>query len=320
MKNPVFSFIKDFFDFSQKEMNGFVVMIAIMLFVIVGTIVYDHFSVKEIGLNLKESQTLDSLVAHLETHKVVYKTYQKPSFEPYIKNENAVKLFHFNPNTISENDLISLGLKQYLAERIVKYRTKGGKFKVKADLKKMYGLPETKYAELEPFIDLPAIIAFENTKKEAKSDDFKSKYPQNYPEKSPKIFKKQDLNLADTIALEKVYGVGLKLASRIIKYREKLGGFLSFYQLKEVWGLDSTTIKEIEKKFLIEEGFQAEKINVNTDDFQLLKSHPYIGFTKAKLILNYRKMHGTYYGIDQLKQIQTISVEEIEKMKPYLEF
>ena len=63
--------------------------------------------------------------------------------------------FPFNPNTITQDSLQLLGFSQRQAARIKKYRTKGGKFRVKRDFAKMYVVDSAKYASLEPFILLP---------------------------------------------------------------------------------------------------------------------------------------------------------------------
>lgn len=63
--------------------------------------------------------------------------------------------FPFNPNTITEDSLQMLGFSPRQAASIIKYRTKGGKFRVKRDFAKMYVVDSVKYAALEPFILLP---------------------------------------------------------------------------------------------------------------------------------------------------------------------
>ena len=65
------------------------------------------------------------------------------------------KTFPFNPNTITEDSLQMLGFSQQQAASIIKYRTKGGKFRVKRDFSRMYVVDSAKYAALEPFILLP---------------------------------------------------------------------------------------------------------------------------------------------------------------------
>lgn len=320
MKSSIFNFIKDFFEFSQKEMNGFAIMTAIMISMVVGLVAFNQLSnTNDQDFSKKDAQILDSLLKEIQAQKPIYND-KNDKISNVEENANAIALFSFDPNIASEDEFLALGIKPFLAERILKYRLKGGKFKIKSDFKKMYGLSEEKYAELLPYILLPETKAEIGKNKDPVVENSKPKYPdvdQKYPKKE---FKKGDINTADSVTLEKVYGIGFKLASRIIKYREKLGGFVSLVQLKEVWGLDSTAINEIEKKYEIVENFQPKKININNADFQVLKSHPYIGANKAKLILNFKKMHGTYYAIDQLKQIQAISAEEIGKLNPYIEF
>ena len=63
--------------------------------------------------------------------------------------------FPFNPNTITQDSLQMLGFSRRQAASIIKYRTKGGKFRVKRDFAKMYVVDSAKYAALEPFILLP---------------------------------------------------------------------------------------------------------------------------------------------------------------------
>ena len=63
--------------------------------------------------------------------------------------------FPFNPNTITQDSLQMLGFSQRQAASIIKYRTKGGKFRVKRDFSRMYVVDSAKYAALEPFILLP---------------------------------------------------------------------------------------------------------------------------------------------------------------------
>ena len=63
--------------------------------------------------------------------------------------------FPFNPNTITQDSLQLLGFSRRQAASIIKYRTKGGKFRVKRDFARMYVVDSAKYVSLEPFILLP---------------------------------------------------------------------------------------------------------------------------------------------------------------------
>ncbi|MBK6988975.1 MAG: helix-hairpin-helix domain-containing protein [Bacteroidetes bacterium] len=90
------------------------------------------------------------------------------------------------------------------ANSVLNYLKKGGSFKTKKDVKKIYGMNDQLYAALFPYIDLPDSFV--------RKENFPGKKEQNY-------FSVIDLNKADSIALEKLKGIGPTLASRIVKYR-----------------------------------------------------------------------------------------------------
>ena len=49
-----------------------------------------------------------------------------------------------------------------------------------------------------------------------------------------------------------------------------------------------------------------------------LKAHPYIRWQLANMIVDYRNQHGKFASIDDLKKIQLITDEVLNKIKPYL--
>ena len=54
-----------------------------------------------------------------------------------------------------------------------------------------------------------------------------------------------DLNKVDSAGLESLPFLGPVLASRVCKFRDRLGGFWSVNQLREVWGLKSEVADQI---------------------------------------------------------------------------
>lgn len=301
--------LRQYFDFNQREVNGFfVLMIILVLFLIL------PFAVQKFYPNTTENQVdnnkLDSLVAIIEANTKKDSTYRKYDYASS-KLEKTAVLFEFNPNEADKEILIKLGFKPFLAERLLKYRSKVKAFEIKSDLKKVYGIEDEFYSKLESYILLPEKLA---EKSITKNENFKK------TENPILATSKLDINLADSIQFEKIYGIGSKLASRIIKYRNKLGGFVSTNQLEEVYGLDSAVIQEITKKMEIKSDNKPIKISINQADYNLLKSHPYIGYKFAKVILSYRQTHGGVRNLDDLKNIKIISTEEAEKMDMYLNY
>ena len=89
------------------------------------------------------------------------------------------------------------------------------------------------------------------------------------------------------------------MASRIQRYRERLGGFVSFDQLYEIKGMDSARFSTI-KPYLIMESNEVLKLDVNNDEFKTLLRHPYLEYNQVKAIVNYREHKGFIKNWDQL--------------------
>lgn len=119
---------------------------------------------------------------------------------------------------------------------------------------------------------------------------------------TPKAIPILDINVADSLALVELPQIGEVMASRIQRYRERLGGFVSFDQLYEIKGMDSARFSTI-KPYLIMESNEVRKLDVNNDEFKTLLRHPYLEYNQVKAIVNYREHKGFIKNWDQLKGI-----------------
>lgn len=223
--------------------------------------------------------------------------------EKDIKDPVAV-LKKFDPNTASVSELENLGIPTWLAERIEKYRSKGGSFKDKASLSKIYGFPEELYLELEDYIE---ISGTPTNSKEAKN------------EVADLAIVPFDLNTADSIQLRSVRGIGGYFASRIVRLRNDLGGIVSPDQLMEIFRMDSATVDKLMSQVFISENFIPVKINLNLADEETLAHHPYIGWKYAKLIVAYRQQH-PLRNLDDLNKIKPVTEPDVKRMAPYISF
>jgi len=82
-----------------------------------------------------------------------------------------------------------------------------------------------------------------------------------------------ELNSCDTSDLARLPGIGKVLSSRIIKYRNLLGGYVSREQLLEVYGLSRETYDIIRDKVKADSTL-AEKIDINSCDYKRLSKLP----------------------------------------------
>lgn len=237
----------------------------------------------------------------LTEQKIIDSTLRAWTNEPAPPEEDDFLPFNFDPNTVSEEGLETLGFTPFLAQRIINYREKGGRFATKRDLYKIYGIDSALVERLFPFIQLPVQVV--------------SRAEGPRPPEVPIRF---DLNEADSSQLKTISGIGPVLSQRIIKFRNSLGGFVKVDQLYEVWGLDSLVVERINQASFVDPDFQTRKININTASEADLSKHPYLGKKIARAIVTYRFQHGSFSDISDLDQIDQLDKGKLEKAKPYL--
>jgi competence protein ComEA len=228
------------------------------------------------------------------------------------------ELFYFDPNHLNLNEWRRLGLPERLIQTILRYIEKGGRFRKAEDLKKLYGLQNSDYQRLLPYVR----IANAPKDFDASSDKIpRSLFASQTLKKTDTFFLAKkfivtDINLSDSLDWARLPGIGEKLASRIVHFREKLGGFYKIDQVAETFGLSDSAFQKIQPYLRLNTP-ALNQIDLNTATKEILQSHPYIRWQFAKAILEYRVQHGGFHSIDDLLQIATIDSAKFEKLKPY---
>ncbi len=239
------------------------------------------------------------------------------------------QLFFFDPNNLTAEDWKKLGLSDHLIHTILNYQDKGGRFRRREDLKKLYGLHETDYQRLFPYIRIPEQqqrferFSIKSAKRsydfpvKSRIDSFAGFRRMNlmYPVKK---FSVTDINVADSSRWAQLPGIGEKLASRIVHFREKLGGFYNIEQVGETFGLPDSTFQKI-RPYLVLGAVNLTHVNLNTASKETLQAHPYIRWQIANGIIAYRLQHGGFHTVDELMQLAQVDSAKFERLKPYLE-
>lgn len=234
----------------------------------------------------------------------------------YIYNVETVrrKLSAFDPNTADSTLLLSLGLQPWQVRSIYRYRAKGGIYRQPSDFARLYGLTVKQYKELLPYIRIsdeykPAAEVYGRTDAVRSGRDT-LRYP-------VKLRPGQYVTLddADTASLRKVPGIGRYYASRIVRYRNDLGGYVSVAQLSEIEGIPEAALS-----YFRVTGGAVRKLNLNRLTLNELKHHPYINFYQARRIIDYRRLKGPLHSIDDLRLLKDFSQRDIERLRPYVEF
>jgi len=251
---------REWFVFTRRERTGIIVLVTLIIFFnCLPWFFADVFEKSDTALTIEVQEALAQLQKNRDSpaHTRSF-THEKP----------ATRLFEFDPNTLSPEGWRRLGLRDRAIQIIQNYLSHGGKFRQPSDLEKIYGLPKELAAQLLPYVRIksPKTFSVDNDRSSGKQEE-----PPRFKKRAPTIV---DINVADTLALIALPGIGNKLAHRIINFREKLGGFYSVEQVRETYGLSDSTFQKI-RSLLKVSGEYCKKININTADYKTLSQHPY---------------------------------------------
>jgi competence ComEA-like helix-hairpin-helix protein len=284
--------IKNYLSVTKKEWNGMVVLIILIAMALLAPYVFQA-NRKDNTINFKG---FDKAIANAD--KTGDLIAEERTFAGDHNGASAA-LFKFNPNNLPLSSWIKLGLTEHQAQVIKHYEEKGGRFFTKGDVQKMYSISPAAYKRLEPYINLPDGPAYHANK--AKPGEV------------------IEINSADSARLTMIRGIGPAFARRIVHYRERVGGFYSKEQLKEVYGIDLGKYNQIKDGIAVD-GKHIIKVNINTATFNELRRFPYLSFKQMDAIVAYRDEHGNYNTLTDLKNIAILNDGILRKIGPYLVF
>ena len=236
----------------------------------------------------------------------------------YARDTIAICMQQFDPNTADSSTLVHLGLKPWQASNMLKYRAKGGRYRKTEDLKRLYGMTDSMYLALLPYvvIDTLAIDRWRDSVRMAADS-----VPRYVSHKRDTIL---NLRTADTTELKMIKGIGSYRAKQIIRYREQLGGFVSVEQLREVKALqpllkDSLSTDSLLSHFFLD-SVRVVPLKVNSMRVEQLQRHPYLSFEQARAIYELRRKKIHLKHLDQLRTLDCLTEQDIQRLRPYLSF
>ena len=248
----------------------------------------------------------------------------------YAAGERKVETFRFDPNVADSTQLLRLGLAPFQVRSIYRYRAKGGVFSTPDDFRRVYRLTNEQWERLAPYIvigrkyQLVSVPPRSYTKSSSVygngigrdsagivRDSIRRTYPQKIRGEET-----VDVNTADSAMLCRIPGIGKYYASQIVRYRNRLGGFVAAEQLLEIDDFPADALAWI----TISPSAVINKLDVNHLSERKMMKHPYMGYYRAAEIAAYRRVHGRLENIEALYGFQHFSESDIQRLAPYLEF
>lgn len=233
-----------------------------------------------------------------------------------VTQENAAKIYPFNPNFISDYKGYKLGMTVEQIDKLHNLRKQNKYVNSKYEFQKLTGVSNDWMKKYAIYFKFPEWVTNKSANKF--QSNFENKF-QIYEKKETKIVV-QDINTANQMELEKVYMIGEKLALKIIAEREKFGGFADMEQISFIWGISLEAIADLNKRFQIKSTGNLKKIKINELPIKELQQFPYFNYYIAKNIVTYRSMNGEIKNIEDLTNVKQFPVEKLKIIAVYLEF
>ena len=289
---------------SRSEKRGLLLLLFLLLCVC-GGMLYVGMS-ERVGTSVQLSP---EDVAELEVFATLTKERKTRQEEVRI----PVQSFPFNPNTADSMTLLRVGLKPWQVKNLMAYRRAGGRWKDADDFKRLYGLSDEEFQRLRPYVQIPPAVkeVYFTEHDRARQDSLHHLRPEKFTQLTV-----LDLNTVDTLTLRKIPGIGVGYSRSIVSYRERLGGFVSVAQLKDIEGLPA----RIEEWFSVEEQVAVRTISINKSDFKTLVRHPYLSYEQVKVITTHIRKYGPLRSWKNLQLYPEFTPKDFERLTPYFVF
>ena len=300
MKNP----FKEFLYFSLGDRHAIVALGCIAVFAVGVVMVVDAWMEKEGNVKTGENVAVD--VEEKE-------------------ERGEVVMRMFDPNTVDSLTLIGFGLKPWKVKNFLHYRAAGKVFRSAEDLGDTYGWTAEDVERVREYVRVEEEYGkgkrlFGGTEKGQPQREEREEWKQKgemteHASNKFHTLTKVDINTADTAMLRRIPGVGAKISEAIVRYREKLGGFYSVEQLREIKMVSPELLEWMEVS-----SPNVQKIPVNRASFQALNRHPYISYEQTKALLQYIRLYGKVKDEQALLETGIFTKEELERLRPYIAY
>ena len=289
--------IKSYFLFSREHRSGIFLLFVIIILVQLGYFFFgNYFRATEIN---KEDKAWLLVQNEIDSLKSIQAT-KKDTIYP------------FNPNYITDYKGYKLGMSIQEIDRLQAYRKKGKFVNSAKEFQQVTQVSNALLVKDSPFFKFPDWVKNKGTATSEKFHKF-------LPKEKEKIIQK-DINSATREDLIAVYGIGEKLADKILQEKEKFGSFVSMEQFQFIWGISPEALADIEKRFAVKTQTGLQKIAINDLSQKELAKFPYFNYSLAKEIIIYRTMNNRIKNVDDLTKIKGMPNEKIKIIALYLDF
>lgn len=266
--------------FTEREIRAVTVFLPLILLLSLGVIFYEREQAKVFTQRLNEE---------------------------YEQKADTLRLQDFDPNEVEYEQLREMGLSKYVSVNLLKYRQTGKIFRIKEDVALCYGISDSLYQRLKPYIKI------------GKKYQIKKTYTATYPTRSAKkrAFNPQQFRI-DTVSVDFLYKIGVmtrRQAKAFIRWRD-MSGMRDMEEVRACYVVSDSLANVLEQYILFpeEKNLSKNKLDINLASEEELLSVVGIGKKTARRIVDYRKKLGGFVSTEQISEIKGMTESNYEKI------
>ncbi|RTE52586.1 helix-hairpin-helix domain-containing protein [Arenibacter aquaticus] len=300
---------KSFLKFNKQERSG---IFFLLLLIVVFQILYF------VGYAYPTDNT-----PQIFTEDVDYQMKMEELKERNSKRDSMV-IFPFNPNFISDYKGYTLGMSPGEIDRLHNFRANNKFVNSEKEFQLVTRISDSLLDKLAPYFKFPD-WATDRTKTDLTATDKSEVVDTPYPirtyesHRALSSIKIKDLNKATAQELKDIRGIGDKLSQRIVKFRDRLGGFIDERQLSHVYGLDLEVVDRVLKRYRVLNPPPISKININSSSVHDIAKLVYFKYSVAAKIVAYRQQVGAIDSFDELVNIEDFPSDKLDIIQLYLQ-
>jgi len=290
---------KSHFSFSKQERSGifFLLLIIVVLQVVFFIVKYTSNNVE--GNLLVDKETQDKIDA----------------LKDGANQKDSLGMYPFNPNFISDFKGYTLGMSVEEIDRLHTFRAKNEFVNNADEFQNITQVSDSLLQLISPYFKFPE---WTKTNPESGGKAASASFQEEELDVLGDAYQIKDLNSATAEDLKVIRGIGDKLSQRIVKFRNRLGGFIVDDQLFDVYGLEPEIVERTFERFKVLSQPQIEKININRASAKEISKLIYLSYDVASDIVAYRKINGTITSFGELTKIEDFPMDKIHRIELYL--
>ena len=213
-------------------------------------------------------------------------------------------LFYFDPNTVTFDELLLLGLDKHSAVGVIKYRTAGKVFGVAEEFALCYGVSDSIFYRLRPYIRIGSEYA--TKPRQSLSDSLRK---ERKPRFSPRPFEPFSI---DTVGVEylRLIGFSTRQAEGLIDYRNRGGGIFSMNELRDCYVVSEEMADSLSHFVILSVRDPHQGlVEINSADSATLRKVKGIGPKTVVAVMRYRELLGGFVRKEQIAELKCVTEE-----------